>query len=267
MKIPITYGRFAPLVLILLALLLALPATAEQEYSDQPGQACLDCHGTPYVLGILKTAHADESDPETPAAKKHCQSCHGPSAKHMMFPMQVENVHFGKQSTTAPAEQNALCLECHHDGDRAQWTASAHGFDNVVCSTCHVLHEPKEVVMSDAAVVEGCMGEGCHVELMGTTTKEDFSHALGKELGDQGELTCKGCHNPHGPLQSDRCVECHAQTPDVLAKESEKAKRFHEVATRRGTECIRCHKGIAHPIPPLALEESIDEMNRMLGTE
>ena len=64
-------------------------------------------------------------------------------------------------------------------------------------------------------------------------------------------FTCSTCHDPHGPLDSTRCVECHAQTPEVLAKQSEKARRFHATADEKGTECIRCHKGLAHPIGPL----------------
>jgi nitrate/TMAO reductase-like tetraheme cytochrome c subunit len=98
---------------------------------------------------------------------------------------------------------------------------------------------------------------------MGTTTASDFSHSVGHDLGGQGKLTCPNCHNPHGPLSSARCLECHPQTPEILAKESEKARRFHEVAERKGTECIRCHKGIAHPIPPLVLQQSEEAMRRL----
>ena len=107
----------------------------------------------------------------------------------------------------------------------------------------------------------GCGTEECHGKLdERTPATTEYTHAVGKKLGDEGELTCTGCHNPHGPLASKRCMDCHPQTPEVLAKESEKARRYHEVAERKGTECIRCHKGIAHPIPPLSLEQSREAM-------
>ena len=77
-------------------------------------------------------------------------------------------------------------------------------------------------------------------------------------------LTCAGCHNPHGPLESGRCGDCHVRTPEVVSKESAKARRYHEVAEAKGTECIRCHKGIAHPIPPLVLQQSEREMEELL---
>jgi nitrate/TMAO reductase-like tetraheme cytochrome c subunit len=239
-------------------------AAAAQKYSDEGAKACLDCHETEYIMGILKTAHGKVEDPTTPAATRECQSCHGPSAKHMMFPMQVENMHFGKKSTSEPASQNESCLECHKDGHRENWKAGAHGFEKVTCSTCHSMHDPQKVVPSRAEVKATCTAAGCHDLMLKQAEPAEFTHALGKNLSQKGALTCSGCHNPHGPLESERCFECHAQTAEVLAKESEKAKRFHEVATAKGTSCIRCHKGIAHPIRPLVLEESRLEMEKLI---
>jgi nitrate/TMAO reductase-like tetraheme cytochrome c subunit len=50
--------------------------------------------------------------------------------------------------------------------------------------------------------------------------------------------------------------------PEVLAKQSEKAQRYHAVATARGTECMRCHRGISHPLPDDVLEASRREQER-----
>lgn len=229
----------------------ALPAgaaAAAQEYSEEGAKACLDCHETESVMGIMKTAHNKVDDPKTPAATRECQSCHGPSAKHMMFPMQVENVHFGRKSTSPPEVQNKLCLECHRNGQRENWKAGAHGFENVICSTCHSIHDPKKVVRTQLDETATCTSSGCHDNMMKKAAPGQFSHALGKDLNGMGELTCSGCHNPHGPLTSARCIECHVQTPQGLANQSKKAKRVHEEAAASGTDCIRCHQGIAHPI-------------------
>jgi len=103
--------------------------------------------------------------------------------------------------------------------------------------------------------------------LGGCARSQGFSHAPGGNCDgtSDAELSCATCHNPHGPLNSGRCGECHEQTPAIQAKHSEKARRYHQVAEARGTECIRCHKGIAHEIPPLVLQQSEREMKRLLN--
>jgi hypothetical protein len=252
------------IIALVFSILVPSAAISMQEYSEESAKACIDCHETPAVMGILETAHAKASDPNTPAAQKECQSCHGPSATHMRFPMQVANVHFGKESNAAPEVQNQLCLECHTDGAQEEWHASAHGFEKVVCSSCHSMHDPAKTVPSKATVSKGCSVDGCHDKLMADTEPADYTHAIGKDLNGDGQLTCAGCHNPHGPLTSTRCFECHTRSAEELVKESEKAKRFHEVAERKGTDCMRCHKGIAHPIPPLVLQQSTEAMERLL---
>ncbi len=235
----------------LLLLFGALSVRAEPEYANEGAKGCLDCHGNERVMQIVKTAHAKREDPNTPAAQKACESCHGPSKTHSRFPMQVANLHFGKQSKTPVEVQNKICLECHTKDGREEWHASAHGFEKLVCSTCHGIHDPASVVPAEATVSQGCKVAGCHDKLMADSEPTAFTHAVGRPIGDQGQVTCAGCHNPHGPLSSTRCLDCHPQTPEARAKESEKARRFHDVADEKGTECMRCHKALAHPIKPL----------------
>ena len=243
-------NRYRPAtVLVGVALLWTVPAVAA-DYSEESAAACIDCHDTPAVMGIVETAHANFDNPRTPAAQRQCQSCHGPSATHMRFPLQIGNVHFGSGSANPPAQQNAMCAACH--GTREQevaWESSAHGYEDLVCNTCHSVHDPDKIVPKHATISSGCAE--CHGDLMAASTVPEFSHAVGRKLGEGGELTCAGCHNPHGPLESSRCLDCHAQTPEVLALQTPKARRYHEVAAQKGTECMRCHKGIAHPIKPL----------------
>ncbi len=232
------------------ALVVVTSPGAAQEYSEEGAVACVDCHDTKEVMGIVETAHADFDNPRTPAAQKQCQSCHGPSAAHMRFPMQVANVHFGRGAETSALEQNGQCIACHGTMEQKEaWHASAHGFEDVVCSTCHSVHDPQRIVPAKATVSNGCVE--CHAPIVAGADLESYSHAVGKSIGGQGALTCSGCHNPHGPLESSRCLDCHSQAPEVLAQQSEKARRYHEVAATRGTDCMRCHKGLSHPITPL----------------
>jgi len=230
-------------------------AGSHAEYSEEGYVACVQCHGDERVLGIAETAHGDLDDPDSPAAQKQCQSCHGPSAIHMQFPMQVENVHFGAKSATSKREQNRMCLECHEANGRSAWSASAHGYEDVLCNRCHSIHDPDRIVPRSAAVETTCTGS-CHLDLMNGSPPTDFSHRVGDPLEDGGTMTCASCHDPHAPLGSQRCDDCHDQSAETLALQSEKARRYHKVAVKEDTECIRCHKGIAHPIPPLLPQQS-----------
>lgn len=254
----------ACLVAVLVAAVAPI-ASARQDYSDEGANACLECHETKYVMGIMGTPHADASDPRSPAARRQCQSCHGPSATHMKFPMHVANVHFGRKSDSAAEVQNGRCLECHQEGAREHWNGSAHGFEKVVCSTCHTAHQPDKLLPPNSELSSGCMAAGCHDQLFASTKPADFSHGLGQNLNGRGELSCAGCHNPHGPLSSARCADCHVRTSETIAGETPKAKRFHDVAARKGTECMRCHKGIAHPVPKRVIDAMEAEMERTVS--
>jgi nitrate/TMAO reductase-like tetraheme cytochrome c subunit len=254
---------------VLATALVALASTTPDAFADDDGyssedyNACLDCHENSGVLGIEETKHFDFEDPKTPAAQKQCQSCHGPSAKHMQFPMQVENVHFGKGSTASPDVQNHMCLECHANGERANWKVSPHGYEKVLCSTCHSIHQPDRIVPTQASTSAKCT-EACHDDLLVGTKPSDFTHPVPLHPTSDDDFTCATCHNPHGSLESKRCLDCHEQTKADLAEQSPKARRFHTTAAQRGIECIRCHKGLAHPIKPLRELDDAD-LEELIG--
>ena len=89
-----------------------------------------------------------------------------------------------------------------------------------------------------------------------------FSHPIGLAVAGKEPFVCSDCHDPHGPLNSGRCEDCHEQKPAVIAQQSEKAQRFHKVATSRGTDCMRCHRGISHPLSEDILDAARREQER-----
>lgn len=238
----------ASLVAAALALaLLAWPAAAQQPPSGEGARACLKCHESDKIMGILETPHAKFDDPRTPAAREQCESCHGLSATHMKFPMQVGNIVFTKHGKTSIADRNQACLACHHKGERSHWVESAHS-EKFSCASCHVMHKPKDPMMVKENQTKECAK--CHSPILAsapTTT----SHPL---TGPKA-MNCMQCHNPHGPTNLTTCATCHLQDAAALAKQSPKSRGFHARAQDRTIECTSCHKGFVHSMPPLTLAE------------
>lgn len=204
---------------------------------------CLKCHENDKVMGILQTPHAKIENLETPAAKDLCESCHGPSAAHMEFPMQVGNIVFTKFGKTPIAERNRACLACHQKGAREHWNEGAHGA-KLACNSCHVIHQPKDPALAKTGQAERC--GLCHEEIL-KTAPASTSHPLTGEKAIQ----CTTCHNPHGPVSLISCNDCHKQDAATFARQNEKARSYHERALAQKIECTACHKGFVHAMPQI----------------
>ncbi len=219
----------------------------DQPYSGKGAEACLKCHGTEKILGIEKTAHWKADDPRTPAAKQQCESCHGPSKKHMEFPIQVGNISFSNSSKTPVPERNQICLTCHDQGPRAHWKESAHG-KFFACTNCHVIHQAKGPMLDHSSQVAFCTM--CHPAIL-TNAPENAPHRLTGE----NAMYCTQCHNPHGPITLTACAECHKQDEATFAKQTPRAREYHERAVAKQIACTDCHKGFVHAAPAIAAKE------------
>jgi predicted CXXCH cytochrome family protein len=232
------------------ALLWAAPSLAvEQEFSEEGATACLECHESEKIMAIFETPHAKEDDPNAPLSREECESCHGPSATHMQFPLHVGNIRFGTKKKTPHAEQASSCLECHAEGSREHWKASPHGFEDMTCADCHNIHKAKDPILVKDAQNSKCT-EACHEEIIAKAPPSS-PHPF-----DNKEITCMSCHNPHGPLDMGPCLECHPNGAEDLAKEPPKAREYHERAIAKDIGCIECHQGTAHNIKGLEALES-----------
>lgn len=231
----------------LFAAVVAGPASAQQEFALEGALACLKCHESEKIMGILETAHANFDNPDTPAStEEQCEACHGPSATHMQFPMQVGNIHFSAESKAPNAEQNKTCLACH--GTREQhedWSAGPHGFDSTSCADCHSLHKARDPALSASQQTARCT-ESCHVEIV-KSAPANSPHPFGG--GENGSILCTACHSPHGPSDFSACLACHPQGPADLARQLDRTRGYHQRAQQRSIPCTSCHKGVAHALP------------------
>ncbi len=217
-------------------------------FADGGVETCLRCHDTRKIEAVFETPHMKEgSSLESPAAREQCESCHGPSARHVRFPLHVGNIRFTRRDdTTTKAARNRACLECHPGDDRAHWDwdASPHGFDEISCVDCHVVHAVSDPILAKATQTKRC-AEGCHSEILAKQPAAT-PHPL---EGDEAIL-CSACHAPHGPFDQTACLDCHPWQPKDLAAQSPKARGYHERAISQEIACTECHQGFVHPLPP-----------------
>jgi len=218
-------------------LAIALPATAaeaeqQQAQADTGGaKTCLQCHNKAPTNLILMTPHAQTADSRTPFAGQQCQTCHGPSEKHLAG-QGLPDIMFGKDSDTPVQEQNKVCLGCHSGGKRMLWAASTHNAADEPCSSCHKPHSRKDAVLVKASQPEVCFD--CHFEQRAQSRKRS-RHPI-----REGKVVCSNCHNPHGSAGraqlakntvNETCYQCHAEKRGPFLWE-------HAPVT---DDCTNCH--------------------------
>jgi DmsE family decaheme c-type cytochrome len=213
----------------------------------------------PSVLAIGKTKHGTNADGRTPT----CTDCHGESEKHVNHkgsdkPPKPER-WYGKKSDTTVEARNGSCLTCHQGGNRIGWQHSAHGSQDVTCSSCHQVHAAKDKVRDRQTQTETCFT--CHKEQRNQVNKPSHHPIV------EGKMSCSSCHNVHGdnPKQlikattNETCYTCHMEKrgPFIHNHEpvSEDCSICHQphgttianlLKSRPPFLCQDCHSGTNH---------------------
>lgn len=216
-------------------------ALAMEGFTDEKHKKCISCHQSDAVKHVFLTKHANVDNPNTPAAKEQCESCHGPSAAHANFPLQVKNVRFGNNSANSKVEQNNMCLNCHRDEQRKDWHGGMHEQAKLSCANCHTIHKERDPLLDNTKSAMVCVN--CHKD------KKIAQHIKGLHIIEAGKVSCTDCHNPHAKLDTKLCVNCHKQDKQTLAKQSAKAQSFHATVIEKKLSCLKCHSGVAHDVP------------------
>ncbi|MEX1032523.1 MAG: DmsE family decaheme c-type cytochrome [Cellvibrionaceae bacterium] len=202
-------------------------------------ESCLVCHGADRfypAAGILQTAHARVANPRSPFAegKHQCQSCHGPSANHLSVgadgrrPPPPVAFNAGED----PEAKNTVCLDCHRGDVGPHWAGSIHQFEEVACSDCHQLHDPRDPVTQRATQSDLCLD--CH-----RPQRADFLRRSAHPVRE-GLQVCADCHEPHGSAGpallatttvNDTCYNCHAEKRGPFLWEHASVRE----------DCTNCH--------------------------
>ncbi len=175
---------------------------ADLDFPSAQENPCVGCH-----RGMLRPEWV-----HGPAGAFECGSCHD---------LQNEQGRFRERAVNA-----ALCTECHRDiVDAFLEQEYVHGPVTVgLCNLCHDSHaSPHQGQLVDSVndLCLGChegVGKGAHV-VRGIDGK---AHPLSgvPDPGRPGELSCTGCHNPHGGkgryyfqrgirTRMELCQSCH----------------------------------------------------------
>lgn len=154
--------------------------------------ACLECHTTGF----------SRSTGDYSAEGVTCDACHGSTPEgHPPEPVDLNRT-------------SQVCADCHLV-TQAEFRASAHRAEEMVCTSCHYAHNNG---LRLATEVEQCLD--CHDHQL-----DDYAHAS----HIQADLTCRSCHGYVEPGQE--------VPPDGLAPTGHD---FQENVTA----CLDCHQDI-----------------------
>ena len=215
------------------------PAAAQ----DFVGSAvCKTCHPNVW-LNFYKNPHYKSlAAGNLPPEHTGCEGCHGPGQAHV-------EARGGKTtiprafSLMPPREILNACLACHsEDITKAQIERSSHTLSEVVCSSCHSIHQspaPKFLL----AKTQRDVCYGCHANV-----RSQFSMPF-KHRVNEGVVECTDCHNPHGAAAGTWRTGLRPRMVEQLAAGEEPCLKCH--ADKRGPflwehppvneNCMNCH--------------------------
>lgn len=225
------------------------PATADSAKTPPANNGyvgstvCRTCHPN-IVVNFYRNPHYKSvaSGKEAPE-RTGCEGCHGPAAAH---------VAAGGGKNTIPHAFSLMrpdqilddCLTCHSkDLSRANIRKSQHTEADVVCSSCHSIHNP-QTPKALLAKVQKDLCYQCHADVRGQFEMPS------KHRVNEGAIQCSDCHNPHGvfnatwssgtrqhmvdqgPGGDQACYKCH---------EDKRGPFVFEHAATRVDGCQACH--------------------------
>lgn len=163
-----------------------------------------------------------------------CESCHGPGQAHVDAGDGSKTFAFAKVSAR---EVSKNCLTCHAKTEaHAGGPTSLHGKNQLACTDCHSVHQPKETrhllaEQSDQLCIS------CHKETQAAFAKP-FRHRL-----QEGAIRCVDCHAPHGGLNPRQMKTAHGNEAACGRCHSDKRGPFaFEHAAMRLEGCMSCHE-------------------------
>lgn len=206
------------------------------------GAVCRTCHPNVALQFFRNPHNKSTAVPNVQPSDAGCEGCHGPGKKHV-------DAKGGKDSIVAysmmaPNQILDACLRCHSkDQNRSNIRRSGHTQANVVCTSCHSIHQAD----SNRGLLSKRQADVCYS--CHNDVRAQFSQPS-KHRVNEGFMTCSDCHNPHGTnantwkmgrrphlvdtgLQNEQsCLKCHVD---------KRGPFLYEHAAVRVDGCESCH--------------------------
>ncbi|MBE9559644.1 MAG: DmsE family decaheme c-type cytochrome [Proteobacteria bacterium] len=203
---------------------------AEGDYFG--ADACAECHQDKTET-MQASPHGQATDSRTPFGQEGCETCHGPGTLHFETDGNCIISMTGRYGESVE-QRNDICLGCHNSGERMHWLSSTHEAEDLVCVSCHSIHEPNDVI-ERTTQAEVCFE--CHKDIRSQTFRAS-SHPI-----RDNKVICSDCHNAHGSAGpsslkqftvNENCYSCHAEKRGPFLWE-------HYPASEDCTLCHRVH--------------------------
>lgn len=215
--------------------------TAAHAWSNSPGypnkiafnrlitSRCLECHST-----FVQKISAETDEPEIFDRNKmimgvDCETCHGPSQKHVTFQTEnpvVKTAKYVINPATLTRQQNLeMCMLCH--GGKLQKTKPSFGFTT-------------GDKLADYFIIDTAHEDVNNIDVHGN---QYGLMAASKCFLKSNTLTCNTCHNTHENEKgktaffSQRCISCH----NTDNKTNVVCKLTNTIGEVIKTDCISCH--------------------------
>jgi cytochrome c-type protein NapC len=148
--------------------------------------------------------------------------------------------------------QEAFCISCHEMKDNVfnEYRKTVHYSNRTgVRASCPDCHVPKEWGHKVVRKIQAS-NELLHKALGSIDTPQKFD-------AKRPELS-KNVWRAMKTTDSRECRNCHKFDYMDLSMQEPRSSKTHETALNQGKTCIDCHQGIAHKLPPHAVDSYQD---------
>ncbi|WP_439235020.1 NapC/NirT family cytochrome c [Lonepinella koalarum] len=167
---------------------------------------------------------------------------------------------FGVQSIMKATSSTEFCVSCHSmEHPKAEWEGSVHFMNSkgirAECSDCHVPHDGLDYVKAKFIALKDVwytITNKLPDKEAYETHRLELAQKVWDDLKSNDSATCRSCH-------SFDAMEFSEQKKD--------AQKMHLQAQQNNQTCIDCHKGVAHFMPEMPVDNgaALGELTKHAG--